>query len=141
MCLIVARILQKMGYTGRCSFDLVLCGKKIEDAHLKFVECNGRWGGGSLPMTLMNRLFEDHRLQPYIHRKIQSKWLIRVRFSKFIEVFDDVLYSAKTNQGWAIVTNLALMTVNGHVDLITLGENVEQAEQRQDEFLNLISVP
>ncbi len=64
-CGIVARAFQKLGYVGRCSFDLLWVGKSQETAELQFIECNGRWGGTSLPMTLMNRIFGDWHRQPF----------------------------------------------------------------------------
>lgn len=52
----LAVVLQELGYFGRCSFDAVLAGSGPEDADLHWIECNGRWGGVSVPLTLSNRL-------------------------------------------------------------------------------------
>ena len=57
--------LQGMGYFGRCSFDAVLSGDRMATATLHWVECNGRWGGVSVPMTLLNRLFGAEGPPPY----------------------------------------------------------------------------
>ncbi len=46
----VAEVLQRLGYYGRCSFDAVLCAGEERDT-IHWIECNGRWGGVSLPMT------------------------------------------------------------------------------------------
>lgn len=53
---LVGIMLAQLGYVGRCSFDALLVGTDIERAQLHWVECNGRWGGVSLPMTVANRL-------------------------------------------------------------------------------------
>lgn len=50
-----AVVLQELGYFGRCSFDAVIAGPDLEQAELHWIECNGRWGGVSLPMTFANR--------------------------------------------------------------------------------------
>jgi len=52
----LAIFLQHLGYFGRCSFDAIITGKSFGEAVLHWVECNGRWGGVSIPMTLLNRI-------------------------------------------------------------------------------------
>lgn len=62
-------VFQQLGYFGRCSFDAVLvAGNGLEPGaarhqknRLHWVECNGRWGGVSIPMTLAGRLVGDWR--------------------------------------------------------------------------------
>lgn len=56
--------LQALGYYGRCSFDAILVGH--EEPRLRWVECNGRWGGTSLPMTLATRLLGDWRARALV---------------------------------------------------------------------------
>ncbi len=57
--LVLATLFQHLGYFGRCSFDAVIAGNDHENAELHWIECNGRWGGVSMPMTLANRLVKD----------------------------------------------------------------------------------
>jgi hypothetical protein len=52
----LAALLQELGYFGRCSFDAVITGDNFDTAQLHWIECNGRWGGVSVPMTFANRL-------------------------------------------------------------------------------------
>lgn len=59
-------LFRELGYFGRCSFDAILTGRSEAEAALHWVECNGRWGGTSIPMTLANRLVDDWRLRPFI---------------------------------------------------------------------------
>lgn len=53
---LIATLFQRLGYFGRCSFDCLLIGKDFTDAAVHWVECNGRWGGVSFPLSLLNRL-------------------------------------------------------------------------------------
>ena len=46
----IATAFQDLGYVGRCSFDLLVVGDPEGDCRVRFVECNGRWGGTSIPM-------------------------------------------------------------------------------------------
>ena len=48
--------LQALGYFGRCSFDAVVTGRLDAAAAIHWIECNGRWGGVSIPMSLLSRL-------------------------------------------------------------------------------------
>ncbi|MDF9391513.1 hypothetical protein ELQ36_03175 [Methylococcus capsulatus] len=55
----LACLFQQMGYFGRCSFDAVIAGNDGATDQPHWIECNGRWGGTSIPMTLANRLLGD----------------------------------------------------------------------------------
>jgi hypothetical protein len=52
----LAQYLQHLGYFGQCGFDTILLGDKLETAAIHWIECNGRWGGVSIPITVANRL-------------------------------------------------------------------------------------
>ena len=52
-------LFQMLGYFGRCSFDAIIVGESTETSQVRWIECNGRWGGTSIPMTLANRLIGD----------------------------------------------------------------------------------
>ncbi len=62
----LACLFQELGYFGRCSFDAIVVGDDLASAELHWVECNGRWGGTSIPMTLANRLTGDWRRRPFV---------------------------------------------------------------------------
>lgn len=51
----IAAVLQRVGYFGRCSFDAVLV-RRGAGVHPHWIECNGRWGGVSIPMTAATSL-------------------------------------------------------------------------------------
>ncbi len=56
----LATLLQYLGFFGRCSFDCLVTGSLEGKASLHWIECNGRWGGVSVPMTFANRIFGNH---------------------------------------------------------------------------------
>jgi len=58
-------LFQELGYFGRCSLDAIILGEPL-DGELHWVECNGRWGGVSIPMTLANRLVGDWHRRPFV---------------------------------------------------------------------------
>lgn len=53
---LIASVLQRVGYFGRCSFDAVMVKGQDQEAQPHWIECNGRWGGVSIPMTAALRL-------------------------------------------------------------------------------------
>ncbi|PJK27945.1 hypothetical protein [Minwuia thermotolerans] len=52
--------LQALGYFGRCSFDCLITGEAGRARGVHWIECNGRWGGVSIPMSFVNRFFGRH---------------------------------------------------------------------------------
>ncbi len=49
-------LFQQLGYFGRCSLDAIISVDGGGDCKVQWIECNGRWGGVSLPMTLAHRI-------------------------------------------------------------------------------------
>ncbi len=130
----LGRVFQHLGYVGRCSFDTILEGPSLDEATLRYVECNGRWGGTSTPMTLMNRIFGDYRSQPYVAKDFDHESLRGLSVADFVKRFDDILYNTSTGKGWAIVYNVGCLKPSGKLDIITLGSTFQEAQERQKEF-------
>ncbi len=137
-CLRLARVFQGMGYAGRCSFDSILCGSEPESARIAITECNGRWGGTSTPMSMMNRLFGDYRRQPYVASDFVDRRLEGVAFPDFVAALDDVLWSRGGGEGWAIVYNVGCLADYGKLDVVALGGSLDQAEERLESFRTII---
>jgi hypothetical protein len=124
---LLGRLFQRLGYIGRCSFDLVLIGPSVDRARIAFIECNGRWGGTSTPMTLVNRLFQRWSDRPYASRVCFVPGLERFVFPDVLEHLADELYDARTNSGRLILFNPnGLRTPHG-IDVIALGQDWDQA--------------
>ncbi|MFW6201722.1 MAG: hypothetical protein ACOC8B_04030, partial [Gemmatimonadota bacterium] len=66
----LATLFQELGYYGRCSMDAILVGPSLDDAELHWVETNGRWGGTSIPMTLVNRLAGDWTRHSFVVSRV-----------------------------------------------------------------------
>jgi hypothetical protein len=52
----IGLLFQYLGYFGRCSVDALLVGADFDEASLRWIECNGRWGGVSIPLSTALRL-------------------------------------------------------------------------------------
>ena len=128
-CWLAGRVLQRLGYVGRCSFDLILVGDAAQP-RVQFIECNGRWGGASIPMALMNRLFGDWRRHPYATRELAIPGLARLRFGDLVTGLDDLLYDARTGTGTVVLYNPVHMGTADVIDAIAIGPSVDAARSQ-----------
>jgi len=128
----VARVYQQLGYVGRCSFDFIAPG----DA-LRFVECNGRWGGTSTPMHLLDRVFPEGR-PAYRARDYVGEHMVGWPFTRLMEAIGDDLYDVRTGRGRFILYNVGCLTY-GKFDVIAIGEDIDAAERAlEDELPEMI---
>ena len=127
---LLAALFQRLGYVGRCSFDLLLVGDSLDSARLKFIECNGRWGGTSGPMTLMNRLFGSWTAQPFAALKCQMPGLDRLRFLDLLEGLGPDLYDRRTGRGWILVYNPGQLVSLSSIQYLALGPTWDEAVRR-----------
>lgn len=126
---VLSRVYQRLGYIGRCSFDLLLVGDRLEEAQLKFIECNGRWGGTALPMTLMNRLVGDWRTKPYASRGCHVEGLDRVTFSDLLDFFTADLFDKASGVGSIVFYNAGRMRARSAVNVLVMAETWEEARR------------
>ena len=126
--------MQGLGYYGRCSFDAVLSGDRMETATLHWVECNGRWGGVSVPMTLLNRLFGAEGPPPYtiLHGFGHGGGV--ASFADGLDRLGDLLWRPGRQSGVIFDTPSGFVPGQGF-HLISLGGSI-QASRDQAEALN-----
>jgi hypothetical protein len=124
--------LQALGYTGRCSFDHLVHGDIVSDKDectLRITECNGRWGGTSTPMSLLDRLIDGPR-PPYRAQDIQDDQLVGVTFPELLTRLDDLLFDPTRGTGHLILYNVGPLERHGKLDVISIGDTQEDAERR-----------
>lgn len=130
MSLQAGRVFQELGYTGRCSFDFILCG----DDPI-FVECNGRWGGTSIPMALLERIFGEKKVPFYRARDYVDSKLAGRPFPEILARLKDSLYDARTGNGHFILYNVGCLRDSGKFDVIALGATREESSHRLEQQL------
>lgn len=134
-CTILATVFQQLGYVGRCSFDLVLLGQSTETATFRFIECNGRWGGTSLPMTLMNRIFGDWSIQPYATHIQELKGAGCLPWKKWRERLGPLGFDRRTGKGKFMLLNPQSLAESDQLSVIALGDDAPTAiRAMQEEF-------
>ncbi len=131
-CARLGVLFQHLGYVGRCSFDLIVTGGPGANSPVEFIECNGRWGGTSLPMTLLNRLFGDWEARPFAIHECSMPGLARLGAAGILEALGEQLYDPATDRGWLIPLNASGVPECDRIDLMALGEDLEQASVRAE---------
>ena len=132
--LLVAAALQELGYVGRCSFDHLVTGDPNGDFQVMFTECNGRWGGTSTPMSLLDRLLQGPRPR-YRAQDVVFPELIGARLPDLLELLGDMKFSAETGRGRFILYNVGPLDGHGKFDVISIGADQEDAERGMLEIL------
>jgi hypothetical protein len=130
----VAAGLQVLGYVGRCSFDLLVVGDPQGDFELRFTECNGRWGGTSTPMSLLDRLVDGPR-PPYRAQDFLHRGLVGMTFSELLAAVGDEIFDPRASQGRFVFYNVGPLREFGKLDVIALGRTQEEAEEAMLERL------
>ncbi len=125
-------LFQQLGYVGRCSFDFLLVGDDLESARLEFIECNARWGGTSVPMTCVNRLFGDWRQQPFAAVAIDHVLPVACRFRDVMDwLGPDLLRRLPgSTTGWLLPFATGRIESLRGLNWIVLGRDIEQVKQR-----------
>jgi hypothetical protein len=100
----------------------------------KFVECNGRWGGTSTPMHLVDRLVPQPR-PPYWAQDFMHRGLVGARFDELLESVGDALFDPATGKGRYIFYNVGPLVRHGKLDVISLGSSAKDAEDAIHEDL------
>ncbi len=126
--LMVGGALQALGYVGRCSFDHLVIGDPHGDFDVVFTECNGRWGGTSMPMSLIDRLLQGPR-PPYRAQDVVFPELIGARLADLLELVGDLAFRTDTGEGRFIFYNLGPLDGHGKFDVISIGADQEDAER------------
>ena len=130
----VAAALQALGYVGRCSFDHLVVGDPEGEPELRFVECNGRWGGTSLPMHLLDRLFPGKRPN-YRAQDFVQPALTGVSFREILERVGDAAWSRRRPGGRFIFYNVGPLAEHGKLDVVALGADRAAADRALGEEL------
>jgi hypothetical protein len=130
----VAEGLQALGYVGRCSFDLLVIGDPNGDFDLRFTECNGRWGGTSTPMSLLDRLLPGPR-PPYRAQDFVHPQLTGATFTEILERTKEHLFDPRTGRGRFIFYNVGPLAKSGKLDVIAWGRAQAEAEAAMENDL------
>lgn len=129
--LMLATVFQKLGYFGRCSFDSVISGVDFESAELLWIECNGRWGGVSVPMTFLNTLFADAEIPEFVIHHAPGQTDRPQPFSEGIAKVGDMLWRPGQREGIIFLTPSGFET-GENLHFISLASTTENARDKAE---------
>ena len=135
----LATLFQELGYFGRCSFDAVIAGDSYDSAKLHWIECNGRWGGVSIPMTFSNRLGAAVSESEIMIVQRSSFEVPPRPFRDVLSLFADLLFTpGKSTEGIVPLTPAGFERGTG-VHFMTIAGSLERAKDIAKQALDRIT--
>ena len=132
--LAIATALQEMGYRGRCSFDFIVEHPGTDDAQARFTECNGRWGGTSTPMHLVDRCVKGAR-PAYLAQDIVHPNLVDAPFETLLDQLGDHVFDVERQEGTFLLYNPGCLVGSGKIDVVAIGEDHDRATEAMEVLL------
>lgn len=126
----ISCLFQDLGYVGRCSFDAILVGSSLAGASLHWVECNGRWGGVSIPVTLVNRIFGDWRQRSFVIIEESHLKGSPQKFDSVLEVLSGELFRRNTSPVGAVILSPGRIETGSGYECLVFGVDPADARQR-----------
>jgi hypothetical protein len=123
-------LFQRLGYFGRCSLDSIIVGDSESMAQIHWVECNGRWGGTSIPMTLANRLVGDWARVPLAVVERSEDRAPRWPFDAFCRDMEMHLFRQGGPPAGAVVLTPSRIEAGTGYELLVLGKDPDDLQAR-----------
>ena len=120
--ILIGTLLQRLGYRGRCSMDSIVLDCDSDTPRIYFIECNARWGGISIPMTLMNRVLGYDHDRRYICAANEDSRFRGMGFSELRTILKDYLYPAMGEQRGIVMYNIECLESSDRFDIVSFAE-------------------
>ena len=126
----IGKVLQYLGYFGRCSLDAIMVDVGDEDGQLRWVECNGRWGGVSLPLSLNRRLDRERvgSTPLVIFEQAHQRHAPRA-FAPVLQALEPLLYRSGLRQHGAVLLSPGRLLDGSGYEFMVRAESIEDALQ------------
>jgi hypothetical protein len=136
---LLASLFQRLGYFGRCSLDALISGPSFDDARLHWIECNGRWGGVSLPMTLANRLLSQS-VDPQLMIVLKSGMRQKPRsFAATLELLSDLLFRRGQREHGVVLLTPSLFQEGAGVHFMAIGPTLPDVRRQCEQVMQRLS--
>lgn len=136
---LIGALFQRLGYFGRCSFDAILIGSSPDDALLHWIECNGRWGGVSIPVTLASRLLGDWRRRPFVIVERSDLHGPPRDFDAVLKLLEGNLFDARCEPSGAVILAPAPLENGTGYEMMVFDVDVCLAAERARRIDELIA--
>ena len=125
----IAVVLQDLGYFGRCSLDAVLFQRTGSQPSIHWIECNGRWGGVSIPMTLARRLNCGSLPGGLVILQERRPTLPEITTAEYIAALDGLLYDGREHKAGIVILSPPQTTQGIMVNLLVMADTQVKADQ------------
>lgn len=132
---LIATVLQALGYFGRCSLDSVICRTPAKPDKIHWIECNGRWGGVSIPMTVAKTLKGGRIPNGFLVMQEYRPDLQEIETQQFLARLDDLLYRKGICEEGIVVLSPPTSPLGVSVNLLAVGSNPRIVELLMNEAL------
>lgn len=133
----LASALQLLGYFGRCSLDALLVGQSLDSGVLHWIECNGRWGGVSIPMTIVNRLTGGRAKFVVVQRTEENRR--PQSFAAALRALDEILFRSGRHEEGIILLSPVEIEAGRGVQMLGCAETVVAARKLSNCALKMLS--
>jgi len=137
----LATVLQHLGYFGRCSLDALLVGPSIDSAALHWIECNGRWGGVSIPLTIANRLNRGPVNAQFVVVQRDVDHRPPRRFADALRALDGLLFKPGAQSDGIIVLSPAEIETGRGMLMMACAQTIVAARALADRGVEILSGP
>ncbi|MBR1069140.1 hypothetical protein [Bradyrhizobium liaoningense] len=125
----ICSLLRRLGYVGRCSMDAILVGPDAEHIDVRWVDCNGRWGGVSIAHTFMSNIQSDLLERPFVLGSYQDSKLATHNFRSIVNLLGNRLYAPTNGSGTVLIYNIGLLRSKGRLDVVCFTDCGEAASE------------
>ncbi len=137
----LATVLQLLGYFGRCSLDALLVGQNFDSAALHWIECNGRWGGVSIPLTIVNRLSLDPASVKFVVAQRVGESQPPRSFADAVHLLDDLLFRRERQEKGIILLSPVEIEAGRGVQMLACAETTAAACELSEHAIRILSGP
>lgn len=126
--MLFACLFQKLGYYGRCSFDAIISQSSGAPQSLHWIECNARWGGVSIPLTLANHLQMSDPTSGFV---VVQQSLANARpnnTEQLINLLGGLLYELQTSSSGIIVLSPPDQNQGIRINFLAIADTQKNAE-------------
>lgn len=131
----IALLAQELSYFGRFSLDAVIAAGSTGQPVIHWIECNGRWGGVSLPMTFLKRIFRSRALPAHIVVHRSELRFSGMPFQTALNRLRGQLYEMDSEPEGVILITPGGLEKGTAVHMIAIGSTQEDATQCADKAL------
>jgi hypothetical protein len=135
----LAHYFQNLGYFGQCGFDTILIGDSLENASVHWIECNGRWGGVSIPITVANRLVGNWGRKFVIIVQRTNLKLPPRPLQSILELLKGHLFNPVQRQEGVVLLAPGRLIDGSGLNLMVIGDNKNRARAHLEAVIGLLT--